>query len=294
MQRADVTFLSDGVRYLATLYLPEDAGEKLPCVVMGHGAALTRGDGLPRYAERFVEAGFAAFAFDYRHWGGSAGEPRGWFSIRDQLADWRAAVAHARTMDRVDSDRLAVWGMSVGGGHALMTAAADPGIKAVVALVPLADGRAFMLQPAPPGVTARALWRAVKETITRLPVTMPVAGAPGNLAVIAAPEALTGFLRATADRQPGDEWRNEINTSAAFAMFRYRPVQRASDIDAPVLLQLGEDDRAVPPQPIEKTAARAPHAELIRYPMDHFGCFSAEHLDGVAADQIAFLRRHFQ
>src|SRR4051794_25490182 len=43
---------------------------------------------------------------------------------------------------------------------------------------------------------------------------------PGTLAVIAAPEALTGFELVTADRQPGDEWRNEINTSAAFAMFR--------------------------------------------------------------------------
>src|SRR4051794_38379110 len=52
------------------------------------------------------------------------------------------------------------------------------------------------------------VWRAVRETITRRPVTMPVAGRPGTLAVIAAPEALTGFERVTADRQPGDEWRN--------------------------------------------------------------------------------------
>ncbi len=60
----------------------------------------------------------------------------------------------------------------------------------------------------------------------------------------------------------------------------------------PVLLQLGEDDKAVPAKPIENTAARAPRAELIRYSIDHFGCFSQQHLDRVAADQISFLRRH--
>ena len=90
----------------------------------------------------------------------------------------------------------------------------------------------------------------------------------------------------------GSDWRNEVNSSPALAMFRYRPVRRAGDIKAPVLLQVGEHDGMVPFAPIEKAAAVAPHAQLVRYPMDHFGCFSPEHIGRVAADQIEFLRRH--
>jgi hypothetical protein len=41
-----------------------------------------------------------------------------------------------------------------------------------------------------------------------------------------------------------------------------------------------------------QVAAEAPHARLVRYPMDHFGCFAPEHLDRVAADEIEFTSDH--
>jgi pimeloyl-ACP methyl ester carboxylesterase len=72
----------------------------------------------------------------------------------------------------------------------------------------------------------------------------------------------------------------------------YRPVRHAASITMPALLQLAEHDGVVPLPAIEKTAARAPKAELLRYPTDHFGCFWPEHLDQVAADQLRFLERH--
>ena len=288
MERREVSFVSGGITCAGTLYRPDSSADSVACVVMGPGGALTRRDGIPEYAERFAAAGIAALAFDYRHWGDSGGEPRRWFSLRDQLEDWREAVAHARSLDGVDADRIALWGMSFAGGHVLLTAAEDPRIVAVVSLAPVADGLVFNLRPAPPAVVVRGLWRALREVVTRRPVTVPVAGPPGTLAANAAPEALSGFESLTA----GSDWRNEVNSSAVFAMFRYRPVQRVGDIDAPVLLQAGEKDGMVPLAPIEKAASSAPHAQLIRYPMDHFGCFSPEHIDHVAADQIEFLRRH--
>jgi hypothetical protein len=131
----------------ATFYRPPDAEGAVPCVVMGAGGALTRRDGIPGYAERFAAAGFAALAFDYRHWGQSEGEPRRLVSIPRQLADWRSAVAHARGIEGVDAGRIVVWGMSFGGGHAVTTASEDARIAAAVALVPMADGLAFSLTP---------------------------------------------------------------------------------------------------------------------------------------------------
>jgi uncharacterized protein len=210
---SEVSFTVDGLlRCAASLYRPDGVAGTAPCVVMGHGFTLTRGDGIPDYAERFAAAGVVVLAFDYRHWGGSEGEPRRWFSIRRQLEDWRAAVACARRLEGVDPDRIAVWGMSFAGAHALTTAAADARIAAVVALVPLTDGLAVWLEPAPPSVALRIIGRALRETITRRPVTVPVAGSPGALAALDAPEALPGFQRLGAS----SGWRNEVNTSWLF------------------------------------------------------------------------------
>jgi dienelactone hydrolase len=251
---------------------------------MGHGFTLTRRDGVPEYARRLASAGFAALAFDYRHWGDSTGSPRGWISLREQLADWQAAVQHAGTLEGVDADRIAVWGFSMGGGHALLTAARDTRIAAVVALMPSTDPLA-----APPALTVglRMIGRALREAITRRTVTMPAAGPPGSFAVITAPEALQGFERLTSGR----DWRNEVNTSWLLTGRRWRPVREAATVLAPVLVQLGERDGAVPLAPIEQTATRAPRAELARYDLDHFECFCPEHIERLATDQVDFLRR---
>ena len=140
--------------------------------------------------------GWAALAFDYRHWGASEGDPRRRFSLRSQLEDWRAAVAYARGIEGVDPERIAVWGMSLGGGHALTLAAADPHMAAVVALMPMTDGLALVLEPAPPRVAMRMVGRAVRETVTRRPARIPVVGEQGSLAAVVAPEALPGYRTA--------------------------------------------------------------------------------------------------
>jgi len=282
---SETSFLSDGDTVAATWYQPQAADGLVPCVVMGHGFTLTRRDGIPDYAQRLAAAGFSALAFDYRHWGDSAGQPRRWVSLREQLADWQAAVQHARTLGGIDPDRIAVWGMSMGGGHALLTAARDARVAAVVALVPSTDPSAN--QP-PPAVGLRIISRALRETLTRRAARMPAAGPPGSFAVLAAPEALSGFERLTAGR----DWHNDVNTSWLLTARRWRPAQEAANIRAPVLLQLGERDGAVPLPAIEQTAARAPQAELQRFDIDHFACFWPEHIDQIASDQIDFLRRH--
>jgi dienelactone hydrolase len=288
MNASEFTFAVNGVRCAATLYRPDQATGEVPCVVMGHGLSLTRRDGIPDYATRFAATGLAAFAFDYRFWGDSDGQPRRWFSVRRQLEDWHAAVDAARAVEGVDPNRVAVWGMSLGGGHALHIARTDRRIAATVALVPMTDGLPLALAPAPPKVVLTLMARALRETIGRRPVTVQVAGAPGELAALVAPEALPGFTRLAA----GNGWRNEISSSGLYGVARYRPVRRASQIAAPVLLQLGENDAMVPLAAIERTAARVPRGELRRYPIDHFECFWPEHLDLVAADQITFLHRH--
>ena len=107
---------------------------------MAHGFSGVREQRLDAYAERFAQAGLAALVFDYRHFGASDGEPRQLLSIARQLEDWRAAIAHARSLDGIDPKRIALWGSSFSGGHVVATAAGDPKVAAVVSQAPFTDG----------------------------------------------------------------------------------------------------------------------------------------------------------
>ena len=152
VESSETSFEVDGLKCAATLYRPASVEAPVACVVMGQGFSLTRRDGIPDYAERFAAVGLASLAFDYRYWGEVRASRVGGSRYAGQIGDWRAAVMFARGLEGVDPDRIAVWGMSMGGGHALTTAATDPRIAGVVAVVPIADGLAVMLQPAPPRV----------------------------------------------------------------------------------------------------------------------------------------------
>src|SRR3954470_21060699 len=77
------------------------------CVVMAGGLAVTKEPGTDRFARRFHEAGFTVLAFDPRHFGKSGGEPRQVARLREQQADWDAAIAFARALPEVDPGRLA-------------------------------------------------------------------------------------------------------------------------------------------------------------------------------------------
>ncbi len=139
LTRTEVRFRS-GETECAGVYIRPDTTETLPCVVLAHGFGALKEGGPIRSAERFAETGIAGFAFDYRYFGESGGEPRQLIDPKRQLADWRAAIAFARTLEGVDPERLALWGSSFSGGHVLVLAAEDRGIKAVVSQVPHIDG----------------------------------------------------------------------------------------------------------------------------------------------------------
>src|SRR5579864_6221258 len=144
MKRIDITFDSQGASCAAWLYYPDSAGP-YPCVILASGFGAIREMHLHAYAERFVQAGLAALVFDYRHFGASTGEPRQLLDIKQQLADWTAAISYVRTLDDIDPERIALWGSSFSGGHVIELAARDQHIAAVVAQVPFVDGIATAL-----------------------------------------------------------------------------------------------------------------------------------------------------
>jgi fermentation-respiration switch protein FrsA (DUF1100 family) len=104
--RRELRFSSGDTTCAADLYLRDNISARVPCVVMGHGFTGTRDLGLASYASKFASAGIVAFTFDYRHFGTSGGEPRQLLSVREQLDDWRAAIAFVRQLPEVDPERI--------------------------------------------------------------------------------------------------------------------------------------------------------------------------------------------
>ena len=76
-----VVFKSKGLNCSGLFYLPDNYSAtedvKLPAIAMAHGMGTTKEMGLPQYAERFADAGFAVLLFDFRNLGESEGTPRG-------------------------------------------------------------------------------------------------------------------------------------------------------------------------------------------------------------------------
>jgi pimeloyl-ACP methyl ester carboxylesterase len=293
-QREDVQFTSDGDRISAWLYRPAGSGPA-PLLVMAHGLGAVRTMRLDTYAERFSAAGYACLVFDYRNFGDSEGQPRQLLDIGMQLADWAAAVAYGRTIPGIDPARIVLWGTSFGGGHVIATAARLPGIAAAVAQCPFTDGIASARTITNPLSTARIFARALRDAagarLGQPPVMVPTAGKPGEVALMNAPDAYSGYLRLVPE---GMDLPNEVAARIALKVITYRPGRLAARVTCPILFCVCETDSVAPAGATLRYAAQAPRGEVRTYPEGHFAIYVGDAFERVVADQLAFLDKHLK
>lgn len=253
---------------------------------MAHGFSLTRHDGLSPFAESLADAGATVVVFDHRCLGDSPGEPRQRFRRSAQLADWRNAVAFARTLPDVDPARVALWGFSFSGGHAVETAAADGRIAGLMLLCPFLDGLA-RVRSTPLPLVAWILPRAVADRAGRHTL-IPVTGPPGTHAAMSLAGEADGFAASVPDGSP---WRNEISPGLFVTVAFHRPWTKAGRLTMPVWIGQGDQDISVSARAIGRLVAEAAGAELHHYPVDHFGAFRSAMTRRIADDQVAFFTR---
>jgi pimeloyl-ACP methyl ester carboxylesterase len=298
MKRIDSDFTSEGTRCGAWLFIPEAAadGRRPSIVVMAHGFGGQREMRLDAFAERFASRGLAVLVFDYRCFGASDGTPRNWIDPSRHLADWRAAVDHARSLPEVDGSRVGLWGTSFSGGHVLGSAAALDGVSAVVSQVPFVGfDRSAMPRP-PLGQTLRILGAAlvdrVRGALGASPHYIRIAGRPDELALMNTPDVMAAFQDLI---PPGSTWRNKAPARVVFTMQRYRPLADAERIRCPVLLVGAEDDSLVPIASVDAAAEKIPDCEYVRLPdTGHFEPYTGEVFARVSELEADFLCRHLQ
>jgi dienelactone hydrolase len=293
MQQSDVTIESAGEQLAGWLYRPDGDGPH-PILVMAHGFSAVRDQRLDAYAERFVGAGIGVLLFDYRYFGDSSGQPRQLLDIKAQLADWRRAVAHARTVDWADTGRLALFGSSFSGGHVVAIAADDPGVAAVVSQAPFHDGIATVRALGARN-TARlglhALIDQVGALAGRAPHYIPAVAAPGGLAVMATHDAQDGFALITG---PDSSWVNQVAARIGLRVGLYRPGKLAAKLRCPTLWCVADDDSLCPADATVKLAGAAPKGEIKRYPTGHFEIYVGDMWEQVIGAELEFLRRHLR
>ncbi|MET9462392.1 alpha/beta fold hydrolase [Streptomyces canus] len=288
--RHDITFPSGDSTCAGWLYLPTGVTSP-PVVILGHGLGATREMRLDAFAERFAQAGIAAVAFTYRHFGDSGGHPRQLLSIKRQLADWDAAIAYVKARPDVDRSRVAVWGSSFGGGHAITVASRHPELRAAVSQCPFTDGLASALALGPVA-SLRMTPVVARDMAARLrgkePAMVPIASAPGSPALMNAPDALPGYQ---ALQPAGTTFRNEVAARVIPTIAAYRPGRAAKKVAMPILFCVSNTDSVTPPAQTLRYARTAPRGEIKRYDAGHFDFYTGETFEALVRDQIEFLTR---
>ncbi|MEK7614112.1 MAG: alpha/beta fold hydrolase [Patescibacteria group bacterium] len=120
----EVSFItSDGITLIG--WWLQNKNPVAKTLVLLHGYPADKGDVLPALA--FLNKKYNLFLFDFRYLGQSAGS----YSTAGakETADLTAAIQYLKTRD---IDEVGVWGFSMGGAVALMTAVRAPEIKAII------------------------------------------------------------------------------------------------------------------------------------------------------------------
>jgi len=133
----EVEFPSFGVTLRGRLYRRSSLEQPGPAMVMAHGfTATVSGMTADRYAEAFAATGLTVLLYDHHGFGGSDGQPRHEVDHWLQTRGYLKALSYLRSQPDVDADRIAVWGVSRSGALALVTAAIDERVAAVVVQMP--------------------------------------------------------------------------------------------------------------------------------------------------------------
>jgi pimeloyl-ACP methyl ester carboxylesterase len=257
---------------------------------MGHGFCAEWRFGTAQTIADFTAAGYAVFSFDYRHFGESQGEPRQLLNVGQQLEDWHAALACVRAEARTDTQRLVIWGSSLGGGHVLSIAAHDNEVAAVLAQVPHCDARA-----ASPNINKLSLLRTIPHVLLDNIFALfgkvhciPVVAEPGQPGALTFPGWRLDYLKLV---PAGSHWRNALPARSLATIASYSPRADFVNIQCPVFIYYAANDLGVPSESVEAAAAGISQVELHRYPGDHFDVYNGEHQLDCMARQLSFLAR---
>lgn len=278
--RKEIAFTSDGVTLRGWFYFPDIGEAPFPSVVMAHGFALVKEQGLDRYAERFAAAGLASVVFDNRNLGASDGEPRQEVDPWQQARDYRSAITFVQSFPDLDENRVGIWGTSYSGAIALHVAAVDKRVKAVVVQVPGISGceTATRLLSLEQMKGLRSMLDAERARLVQgeKPATIQFV-APDPSVPAAFPESRS-YEFYTKTGEAISSWRNEITIRSLDRWLEHDVSGFIKHISPTPLLMLVAEQEQISPTDLQIAAfaeAREPK-KLVVVPGDHYAAYQEQ------------------
>ena len=245
--RHDIEFKTDdGVTLRGWHYLPDNGTGPFPTVVMAHGYSAVKEMYLDSFAEVFARAGLASIVYDHRNFGASDGEPRQEIDPILQIRGYRDAITYAQSLPQTDAQRIGVWGSSYSGAHALVVAAQDRRVKAVVSQVPLISGhdnaRRLIRADLIAGFQALCEEDRRQRYAGHAPAMSPVvAEDPAAPSALPTADSWAWFTKTHQDRAPS--WKNEVTLRSIEMFLDYEPGAHIAHISpTPLLMIVGLTD----------------------------------------------------
>src|SRR4026209_2193656 len=142
--RQHISYYSDGLKLSGILNSPDNPqGRSFPGVVLVPGFMSTADAFFPGFAEELKAAGFVSLTMDFRGFGESEGV-RGEVIPYLQIYDASNAISYLQSRPEVNPDKIAILGVSLGGGEVCYIAARDRRVKAVASMVMVGEGERRM------------------------------------------------------------------------------------------------------------------------------------------------------
>ena len=238
LSREDASLRSLGDHLAGTLFIPAGS-QPVPALIICHGAG--------EFKEHYYELcevlgarGVAALALDMHGHGQSEG-PRFYVEMRQWVADIQAALNFLLKDPRIDSNRIAAFGLSSGGTAILEAALVEPRLRSLVALG--ATVRNSLSLPLSVSLKCFVLLGKLTKWITGRDLRVPL--------------AKLGDFKVTSDPEINRQLQSDPKATAAFRAFPFPgateaffvdTIKRVAGITAPTLVLWGEDDSIDPPE----------------------------------------------
>jgi uncharacterized protein len=234
-----VNFVSDDTPMRGDLFLPTSyqVAEKLPAILVIGPWLNVKEQVATNYAQRLANRGFAAFVFDFRHWGESGAEPREYECPRDKIADIHNALRFLSERPEVDPDRIGVLGVCYGVGY-LAAAADDRHIKSIAAVSAWVHDVPSItkLYGAEEIARRRVVGRAAKAAYQsdRTVISVPAASATDKTAAMFSPDP--GFYYNTERRGAIPPWTNRYAVLGWEEWLDFNGITLAEKISQPLIV----------------------------------------------------------
>jgi dipeptidyl aminopeptidase/acylaminoacyl peptidase len=236
---------SKGIPLKAKIRIPSDNfGQSYPLVILCHGHSRHMDDGLDVLATRLESAGIASIRFNFRGCGIGSYRRYHLYCSSDWIEDLTSVIDYAQRVPSVDSNRLGLAGISMGGSTVVSVSGIDPRVKCTVAMAPIDDCSSWLQ-----GVWQRngGDWEGFEKRLTQDSLLASWAGDSQCIETIEMYN--DSEVNRVAHRQEclGDSEMNQFVTLDSLTdLLGYKPIDYCKDIEIPMFLINGDQDVLVP------------------------------------------------